>query len=90
MEDGELVFTSSQDGWYEPVALGRVDGALLENGLRVGTRSTGGRYHLQFRQVQVVAAFFNAFMASMQADMKRAQIEKAKAEARRRWENLAQ
>ena len=38
IEDGELVFASSQEGWYEPVPLGRDDGGLLEHGVRVGTR----------------------------------------------------
>lgn len=55
IEDGELVFSSSQDGWYEPVPLGRDDGALLENGVRVGTRNHTGRYYLQLRQAQVLA-----------------------------------
>ncbi|MGO9930427.1 MAG: hypothetical protein ACLPV8_01215 [Steroidobacteraceae bacterium] len=54
IEEGELVFASSQDGWYEPVPLSRDDGTLLEHGVRIGTRSDGGRYYLQRRQAQVV------------------------------------
>lgn len=54
IEDGELAFASSQDGWYEPVPLGRGDGLLLENGVRVGTRANGGRYYLQLRQARVL------------------------------------
>lgn len=54
IEDGELVFQSSQDGWYEPVPLGRDDAALLEKGIRVGARANGGRYHLQLRQARVL------------------------------------
>lgn len=54
IEDGDLVFSSSQDGWYEPVPLGRDDGSLLENGIRVGTRSNGGRYYLHMRQARVL------------------------------------
>lgn len=54
IEDGELVFASSQDGWYEPIPLGRGDGPLLENGVRVGTRSNGDRYYLQLRQARVL------------------------------------
>jgi len=54
IEDGELVFESSQDGWYEPVPLGREDGSLLADGIRVGVRANGGRYHLQLRQARAV------------------------------------
>jgi hypothetical protein len=54
IENGELVFASSQDGWYEPVPLGRDDGPLLANGVRVGTRSNGGRYYLQLRQARAL------------------------------------
>lgn len=54
MEEGELVFASSQEGWYEPVPLGRGDGGLLEQGVRVETRSGDGRYFLQLRQARVV------------------------------------
>ncbi|MDC0682627.1 hypothetical protein [Sorangium atrum] len=55
IEDRELVFASSQDGWYEPVQLGRDDGQLLENGVRIGTRSNnGGRYYLQLRRARVL------------------------------------
>ncbi|WP_434425946.1 hypothetical protein [Nannocystis pusilla] len=54
IEDGNLLFASSQDGWYEPIPLRRDDGALLEGGVRVGTQSNGDRYYLQFRQVRVL------------------------------------
>lgn len=54
IENGELVFASSQEGWYEPIPLGRDDGPLLENGLRVGARSHSGRYYLQLRQARVL------------------------------------
>jgi hypothetical protein len=54
IEDGELVFASSQDGWYEPLQLGRDDGPLLENGIRVGTRNNGGRYYLQLGKARVL------------------------------------
>lgn len=54
IEDGELVFESSQDGWYEPVPLGRDDGPLLKNGVRVGARSNSGRHCLLLRQAGVL------------------------------------
>lgn len=54
IEDEDLVFTSSQDCWYEPVPLTSDDGALLKEGVRVGTQSNGSRYYLQFRQTQVL------------------------------------
>lgn len=54
IEDGELVFASSQEGWYEPVPVGREDGLLLKNGIRVGARSNGGHYYLQLRQSTVL------------------------------------
>jgi hypothetical protein len=54
VEDGEFQFESSQDGWYEPVALGPDDGALLRDGMRVGTRCDGRGYALQLRPVTVV------------------------------------
>lgn len=49
VEDGELAFESSQEGWYEPIPLGSEDGKLLEHGLRVGTHQADGRYWLQLR-----------------------------------------
>lgn len=54
IEDGELVFSSSQDAWYEPVPLSRGDGALLEHGLRAETRHNGARFYLQRKQARVI------------------------------------
>jgi hypothetical protein len=54
VEEGELVFASSQDGWYEPVPLGRDDGSLLENGVRLGTRANGNVYYIQLRKARVI------------------------------------
>jgi len=52
IEDGDFVFASSQEGWYEPIPLGREDGELLERGMRVGVRQDDGRYFLQLRQAR--------------------------------------
>lgn len=54
IEDEELLFASSQDGWYEPVQLGFDDGPLLENGVRVEGLSNGARYYLQLRPAPVL------------------------------------
>ncbi len=54
VEDGDLVFASSQEGWYEPVPLSRDDGELLEHGIRVGTSNDDGRFYLQLRQARVL------------------------------------
>lgn len=51
--DEELVFESGQEGWYEPVSLGREDGRLLDQGIRVGARRGNGRYFLQLRHAKV-------------------------------------
>ena len=50
--DGEIVFESSQEGWYEPIPLGVHDGGLLRDGLRVDKAK--GRYGLQLRNGNVV------------------------------------
>jgi hypothetical protein len=52
--DDELLFESSQEGWYEPVPLDRDDGGLLERGIRLGVRRDGSRYFLQLRQAKVL------------------------------------
>lgn len=54
IEDGEFVFESSQDGWYEPVPLRRDDGPLLAHGVRIGARSNGSRFFLQLRETRVL------------------------------------
>ncbi len=53
-ENGELVFESSQEGWYEPVLLGPDDGHLLRDGLRLTARAAGRSYALQLRPASVV------------------------------------
>jgi hypothetical protein len=54
IEESDLVFESSQEGWYEPVPLSSQDAALLQHGIRVGAGSNGNRYYLQLRPVRVV------------------------------------
>lgn len=54
IEDGELVFESSQEGWYEPIPLGSDDGRLLKEGLRVTAHAADGRYFLQLRSASAI------------------------------------
>lgn len=54
IEEGELVFESSQEGWYEPVLLSSEDGYLLQQGIRVGASANGNRYDLHLRPVRVI------------------------------------
>ncbi len=54
VNDGDLVFESSQEGWYEPIPLGGDDGALLSDGLRIGTTWAHERFFLQFRNSDAV------------------------------------
>lgn len=54
VENGELVFESSQEGWYEPIPLGRDDGQILSEGLRVGTTWEHERFFLQLRGAEAV------------------------------------
>ncbi len=54
VDDAVLVFSSSQEGWYEPVPIGPEDGAILDAGLSVVARSAAGRYCLQLRQANVM------------------------------------
>ena len=54
IDDGDLVFESSQDGWYEPIPLGADDGPLLSEGLRVGTARAQERFFLQLRMSDAV------------------------------------
>ena len=50
--NGEIIFEASEEGWYEPVALGTADGELLSNGVRIeGSR---GRYRLELRSRDLV------------------------------------
>lgn len=51
--DGELVFESSQEGWYAPVPLSSEDDQLLEQGIRIGASDSSGRYLLQLRAASV-------------------------------------
>jgi len=52
--NGELLFESTQEGWYEPVLLGPEDGALLRDGLRLTTHTGARSYALQLRPTSVV------------------------------------
>lgn len=54
IEDGELVFESSQEGWYEPVPLSVDDGSILSKGLRIGVTKGNERYFLQLRNNDAV------------------------------------
>ena len=45
--NGETVFVSSQEGWYEPIPLGVHDGRILRDGVRID--KANGRYGLQLR-----------------------------------------
>ena len=51
MENRELVFEASHEGWYEPVPIGPEDGALLADGLRIAAR---GQYALNLRNELVL------------------------------------
>lgn len=46
---GEYVFEASYEGWYEAVPLGRNDGPLLSQGLRIGTGLSRRGFSLQLR-----------------------------------------
>ena len=50
--NGETVFVSSQEGWYEAIALGVDDGGILRDGVRIDKAK--GRYGLQLRGGNVV------------------------------------
>ena len=52
IEDGDLVFESSQEGWYDPIPLGPDDGELLSAGIRV--RGSDGQHTLQLRPSDAV------------------------------------
>ena len=54
LRDGEHVFVASHEGWYEPVPLGRDDGLVLSNGLRVGSGQSRGGFSLQLRSSSAV------------------------------------
>ncbi len=54
IENEDLVFVSSQEGWYEPILLGPDDGALLSEGLRIDACASGSRCLLQLRGFTVV------------------------------------
>ena len=49
LRSGEYVFEASHEGWYEAVPLGRNDGALLSEGLRVGSGHSQAGFSLQLR-----------------------------------------
>ena len=50
--NGETVFVSSQEGWYEAIPLGVHDGGILRDGVRID--KANGRYGLQLRSGNVV------------------------------------
>ena len=50
--NGNTVFVSSQEGWYEPIALGVHDGGILRAGVRID--KANGRFGLQLRSGDVL------------------------------------
>lgn len=50
--DREIAFEASDEGWYEPVALGTADGRLLSDGVRID--GSDGRYSLELRSSDLV------------------------------------
>jgi len=54
INDGEFVFVSSQERWYEPVLLDQGDGYHLEYGLRVSSWDEGRNYILNCRAANVI------------------------------------
>ena len=50
--NGEIVFVSSQEGWYEPIPLGAHDGRILRDGVRID--KANGQYGLQLRRGDVL------------------------------------
>lgn len=51
---GEYVFEASHEGWYEAVPVGRGDGAVLSEGVRVDSGHSGGGFSVQFRSCDAV------------------------------------
>ena len=49
LRSGEYVFEASHEGWYEAVPLGRNDGALLSEGLRVASGHSQVGFSVQLR-----------------------------------------